>query len=140
MSHQKEDALVAVKTREAIGFVPWYFNLPDGGYEIAWKHLMDPKGFFAPFGPTTAERRDPTFMTREDNTPWDGQSWPFATTQTLVAMANLLNNYTQDIVSKKGRTKSALPLLCNRGRRFIAEASYGGLETKKALMNVGVVG
>jgi hypothetical protein len=51
MSHQKEDALVAVKTREAIGFVPWYFNLPDGGYEIAWKHLMDPKGFFAPFGP-----------------------------------------------------------------------------------------
>jgi hypothetical protein len=79
-------------------------------------------------------------MTREDNTPWDGQSWPFATTQTLVAMANLLNNYTQDIVSKKGRTKSALPLLCNRGRRFIAGASYGGLETKKALMNVGVVG
>jgi hypothetical protein len=90
-----------VKTREAIGFIPWYFNLPDGGYEIAWKHLMDPKGFFAPFGPTTAERRDPTFMTREDNTPWDGQSWPYATTQTLVAMANLLNNYTQEIVSKK---------------------------------------
>jgi len=39
--HQKEDGLVAVKTREAIGFVPWYFNLPDGGYEIAWKHLME---------------------------------------------------------------------------------------------------
>ena len=99
--HRKLDRLVAVKTREAIGFIPWYFNLPDPGYEIAWKHLMDPKGFFAPFGPTTAERRDPTFMTRKDNTPWDGQSWPFATTQTLVAMANLLNNYTQDIVSKR---------------------------------------
>jgi hypothetical protein len=99
--HRKRGHLVAVKTREAIGFIPWYFNLPDGGYEIAWKHLMDPKGFFAPFGPTTAERRDPTFMTRKDNTPWDGQSWPYATTQTLVAMANLLNNYTQEIVSKK---------------------------------------
>ena len=99
--HRKNGRLVAVKTREAIGFIPWYFNLPDPGYEIAWKNLMDPKGFFAPFGPTTAERRDPTFMTRKDNTPWDGQSWPYATTQTLIALANLLNNYTQDIVSKK---------------------------------------
>ncbi len=37
-----------------------------------------------------------------------------------------------------GHTKSALPLLCNHGRRFIAGASYGGLEIKKALMNFGV--
>jgi len=44
------------------------------------------------------------------------------------------NVYTENHIS------SALPLLCNRGRRFIAGASYGGLEMKKALMNVGVVG
>src|SRR4051794_29893448 len=28
--------------REEIGFVPWQFNLPDPGYESAWKFLMDP--------------------------------------------------------------------------------------------------
>ncbi len=27
----------------------------------AWAQLMDPRGFFAPFGPTTAERRHPGF-------------------------------------------------------------------------------
>jgi len=97
----KAATFVFAKTREAIGFIPWYFNLPDPGYEVAWRHLIDPQGFFAPYGPTTAERRDPTFMTRKDNTPWDGPSWPYSTTQALVAMANLLNNYSQDIVSKK---------------------------------------
>jgi hypothetical protein len=29
-----------------------------------------------------------------------------------------------------GQTKSALPLLCNRGRRFIAGASYKDLEIR----------
>jgi hypothetical protein len=32
---------------------------------------------------------------------WNGPSWPFATTQTLVALANLLNDYRQDILSPK---------------------------------------
>src|SRR5205807_9205349 len=50
-----------VGVREEVGFIPWYFNLPDPGHEAAWKQLMDPQGFFAPFGPTTAERRSPRF-------------------------------------------------------------------------------
>ena len=45
--------------RELIGYVPWQFNLPDPGYEAAWKFLMDPDYFYAPFGPTTVERHDP---------------------------------------------------------------------------------
>jgi len=32
---------------------------------------------------------------------WNGPSWPFATTQTLVALANLLNNYHQVYIGKK---------------------------------------
>jgi hypothetical protein len=50
------DATRLVDVRELHGYTPWYFNLPDKGkgYELAWKQLMDPKGFFAPFGPTTA--------------------------------------------------------------------------------------
>ena len=30
---------------------------------------------------------------------WSGQSWPYATTQTLKAMANLLQDYKQDVVT-----------------------------------------
>ncbi len=87
--------------RELLGYVPWYFNLPDPGYEDAWTQLFDPAGFAAPFGPTTAERRHPGFMypcTHE--CLWNGPSWPFATTQTLVALANLLNNYPPCAVGK----------------------------------------
>ena len=91
--------LVAV--REEVGFIPWYFNLPDAGYQGAWKQLMDPRGFYASFGPTTAERRSPRFNFAADHDClWNGPSWPYATTQTLVALANLLNNYKQDVVSK----------------------------------------
>lgn len=90
-----------VTVREEVGFIPWYFNLPDAGFEGAWKQLMDPQGFFAPCGPTTAERQSPRFNFAADHDClWNGPSWPYATTQTLVAMANLLNNYRQDVVGK----------------------------------------
>ena len=93
-----------VDVRELHGYVPWYFNLPDGakGYEVAWKQLMDPNGFYAPFGPTTAEQRHPKFAVSYEGhqCQWNGPSWPYATTQTLVALANVLNNYRQDSVSK----------------------------------------
>lgn len=91
-----------VDIRELQGYVPWYFNLPDAGYEIAWKQLMDPDGFYAPYGPTTAERRSPRFMfSNPHECLWNGPSWPYATTQTLVALANLLNRYQQDYIGKK---------------------------------------
>lgn len=32
---------------------------------------------------------------------WCGASWPFSTAQTLTALANVLNNYKQDVVEKK---------------------------------------
>jgi hypothetical protein len=86
--------------RELIGYVPWQFNLPDPGFEAAWSFLIDPTFFFAPFGPTTTERHDPQFLITKSCCVWSGQSWPYATTQTLVALANLLNNYDQTHVTK----------------------------------------
>jgi len=90
--------------RENIGYTPWYFDLPDdgAGYEAAWKQLMDPQGFYAPYGPTTAEQRNPEFQVAYtgDDCAWDGPSWPFATTITLRALANVLNRYRQHDVSK----------------------------------------
>ena len=91
-----------VDVREVQGYIPWYFNLPDAGYEGAWKQLTDPKGFHAPFGPTTAEQRHPRFAVsyKGHQCQWNGPSWPFATTQALVALANLLNNYRQNTIGK----------------------------------------
>ncbi|MEI6534320.1 MAG: glycosyl hydrolase family 65 protein [Verrucomicrobiaceae bacterium] len=93
-----------VDVRELHGFTPWYFNLPEPGkgYEVAWKQLMDPKGFMAPFGPTTAEQRHPGFKVSYEGhgCQWNGPSWPFATAVTITAMANVLNNYKQDSISK----------------------------------------
>jgi len=45
--------------RELHGYIPWYFNMPDPGYETAWQYLMDPDYFYADFGPTTVEQQDP---------------------------------------------------------------------------------
>ncbi|GAB3996900.1 hypothetical protein GCM10028807_40680 [Spirosoma daeguense] len=91
--------------REAIGFIPWYFNLPNDTPEYAkqWAQLTDTTGFCAPWGITTAERRHPQFRTHGSghSCEWDGALWPFATTQTLKALSNLLTNYTH----QSGMTK-----------------------------------
>ncbi|WP_141217339.1 glycosyl hydrolase family 65 protein [Siphonobacter sp. BAB-5385] len=83
--------------REAIGFIPWYFNLPDDSpkYAAAWKQLGDTTGFQAPWGLTTAERRHPGFRTHGSGhgCEWDGPLWPFATTQTLKALSHFLTDY-----------------------------------------------
>ncbi|TDH28817.1 glycoside hydrolase [Segetibacter sp. 3557_3] len=87
------------KAREAIGFIPWYFNLPDdkAKYAKQWDQLSDTTGFRAPWGLTTAEIRHPEFRTHGSGhgCEWDGAVWPFATTQTLRGLANLLSNYKQ---------------------------------------------
>jgi len=94
-------AATLADVRELHGYTPWYFNLPDPGYEAAWKQVMDPQGFYAPFGPLTAERRHPRFRFKHGHDcQWNGPSWPYATTVTLVAMANLLNNYEQTVVCR----------------------------------------
>ncbi|MFN8346378.1 MAG: glycoside hydrolase, partial [Spirosomataceae bacterium] len=60
-----------------------------------WEQLTDTTGFRAPWGLTTAERRHPLFRTHGSGhgCEWDGPVWPFATTQTLRGLSNLLNNY-----------------------------------------------
>jgi hypothetical protein len=56
---------------------------------VAWKQLFDPQGFDGKFGATTAERRSPRFrFASSDQCTWNGPAWPFAMTQTLLALAN----------------------------------------------------
>ncbi len=98
------EQLAPIAVREQIGFIPWYFALPEPGrgYEAAWKQLTDEQGFKAPYGITTAERRHPQFRTHGTGTcEWDGAVWPFATSQTLTALAKVLRDYTQDVVTNR---------------------------------------
>src|SRR5208282_1931853 len=89
--------------RELLGYTPWYFNLPDADKSAAWKQLMDPQGFCAPFGPTAAEQRSPHFKIAyvDHECQWNGPSWPYATSVTLTAMANLLDDYRQNAVNRR---------------------------------------
>lgn len=89
--------------RELIGYVPWQFSLPAAGkgYEVAWKKLGDEDGFAAVYGPTTVERSDPMFLLKKTCCWWSGQSWPYATAQTLKALANVLQEYEQKTVTPR---------------------------------------
>jgi hypothetical protein len=113
--------------RELIGYVPWQFSLPDPGYEDAWRFLMDRERFLADFGPTTVERRDPMFHLEKTCCWWSGQSWPYATAQTLTALANVLNNYTQGFVTRADYLKLLRTFARTHrkdGRPYLAEAAH----------------
>ena len=112
--------------REAIGYLPWYFNLPSSvKFDVAWKQVMDEEGFLAPYGLTTAERRHPLFRKAGCcNCEWDGAIWPFATAQTMTAMANFMNNHSQNILTDSVYFKlMELYVECqyHRGHPYIGE-------------------
>jgi len=111
--------------REAIGFVPWMFNVPEPAQEVAWKQLMDPTGFSAPRGLTTAERRHPLFRSHGTGTcEWDGAVWPFATSQTLSGLLNVLRGSPQQYVTRRDfwqNLKSYAASHLKNGKPYIGE-------------------
>jgi hypothetical protein len=118
-------------TREEIGYIPWYFNLPgdSSSYGSAWDQLTDTAGFRAPWGITTAERRSPYFRTHgTGDCEWDGAVWPFATTQTLKGLANLLTYYHHHDMKKADYfrlLKQYASSMQKNGRPFIGEYQDG---------------
>ena len=87
--------------REAIGFIPFTFNLARPEHAVAWRQLNDPRGFRAPRGITTAEQRHSQFRSHGTGTcEWDGAVWPFATSQTLGGLANVLRGPPQPYVTR----------------------------------------
>jgi Alpha-L-arabinofuranosidase B (ABFB) domain/F5/8 type C domain/Trehalase len=121
--------------RELVGFIPWMFNLPDdtADFAQAWRQMLDPQGFGTPTGPATAERRHRLF---ESGHPaccwWNGAAWPFATSQALEGMGNLLHNYKNNTVVGKNEYYTVLKkytdLQFKDGHPYVAEAadSVGG--------------
>ena len=123
------DSTAAV--REAIGYIPWYFGLTEGDskYDVAWEQLTEEKGFCAPYGLTTAERRHPEFRSHgSGKCEWDGAVWPFATSQTLTGLMRWVNSLTPngEMAEKwKGvffnEMKKYVESQHHRGRPYIGE-------------------
>lgn len=92
---------------EELGYIPWMFHMPDDDEEhaAAWKYVMDEKYFLAPYGLLTTEKEYAVTTPEEEYgtiaCSWNGPVWPFATSQTLTGMANLLIDYHQEYVSKE---------------------------------------
>lgn len=98
----RESQFSSVNVRELAGYVPWYFDLPGADHVDAWKQIEDSRGFAGVFGPRTVERRNSRYgFAYPHECLWNGPSWPFATTQTLVAMANVLNGPPQSVFGKE---------------------------------------
>ncbi len=100
-----------IRGRELVGFVPWAFGLPanDGRFSNAWSHLLRPDRFAGPAGLRTVEPSYEHYMRQYRFDPsgsglpecqWNGPVWPYQTTQVLVAMANILNDYEQQVVDR----------------------------------------
>ena len=112
--------------REEIGYVPWQFDLPGSGYEAAWRFLMDTAYFRAARGPASAERGDPLYYVSPQCCWWSGNEWPYATTQTLVALANLLDDYHQSVVTKADYFQLLKTYTLDQrwqGRPYVAESA-----------------
>lgn len=120
----KEDDSFA-NVREEIGFIPWYFNLPEKLHEQAWAQVKTEKGFLAPFGLTTAERSHPLFRTHGCcKCEWDGAIWPFATSQTLTGMANWINQGETSVVNDSvffSQMELYVESQYKRGRPYVGE-------------------
>ncbi|UYQ95543.1 trehalase family glycosidase [Chitinophaga horti] len=120
---KEADTLSNVK--EEIGFIPWYFHMPDPAFNSAWTSLLDTKTFCAPFGITTADRSHPAFRSHGCcKCEWDGAVWPFATAQTLTALGNLLNDQRQSYIADSAYFKLMQTYVESqyyRGRPYIGE-------------------
>ena len=88
--------------REEIGYIPWAFGIPGPEKSEAFRYLTDEAGFRAPFGITTAERSHPRFMyPHPHECLWNGPVWPYATSQTLTALAGHLRAHGEVSVTKE---------------------------------------
>jgi hypothetical protein len=127
-------SLSQLDQRQETGFVPWYFNMPSPSDSDAWAQLMNPEGFYTPYGPPTLEVRSQYYM-QDAYTPgasdggcchWDGPSWPYATSQTLTGLANLLDDYPKQNYITAADYDTLLQNYANtqmnNGQPYVAEA------------------
>ena len=80
--------------RELIGYTPWMFGVPVPKFcDVAFRRLLEPDGFLAPYGLTMPEQSDPAFRLayKGHECLWDGPIWPYATSLALTGLLNRLH-------------------------------------------------
>ncbi len=76
---------------ELIGYIPWMFNIPPKERDDAFMYLLHKNVFLTDIGITTADMRDEKFLYQVNHEClWNGYVWPFATSQTLTALLNVV--------------------------------------------------
>lgn len=123
-----------IRGRELVGYLPWTFGLPDDDprYAAAWEHLLSPTGFAGAAGMRTVEPSYPNYMRqyryvgKAPECQWNGPIWPFQTTQVLLGLANLLNDYQQTVVTRDDywRLLKQYARLHYQGERLDLEEDY----------------
>jgi hypothetical protein len=96
-----------IRGRELAGFAPWYFDLPSDTkiFNSAWQHATDTSDLLGQYGLRTNEPsyeyyfKQIVFFEGQPGSQWNGPSWPYQTSQALTGMANMLNNYKQDVIT-----------------------------------------
>ncbi len=80
--------------RELIGYIPWMFGIPEAGREDVFDLLDDESVFLTRYGISTADRTDARYLYEvAHECLWNGYVWPFATSQTLAALNNVIRYY-----------------------------------------------
>jgi F5/8 type C domain/Amylo-alpha-1,6-glucosidase len=102
-----------IRGRELVGYVPWAFELPPTGATLpahfadAWKHVLAATELAGAYGLRTVEPSYARYLTqyRYDSATgraecqWNGPSWPFQTSQVLTGLANVLDDYSQSVIT-----------------------------------------
>src|SRR5258708_800207 len=97
-------------------------------FTIRAERLSQAQGLYGLFGPTTVERRSPWFMfdAATGCCHWDGPMWPYAASQTLTGMANLLIDYPPQRYVTKNDYYNVLSAYAfaqqKNGQPYVAEA------------------
>jgi hypothetical protein len=112
--HQRDTEFVRawqpIRGRELVGYVPWAFDMPPDtpARAKAWTHVLRSDRLAGRAGPRTVEPSYQYYMRQyrydkesgRRECQWNGPSWPFQTTQLLIAMGNLLDHYNQRQVTR----------------------------------------
>ena len=88
--------------KELMGYIPFALGMPSQGKEKCFAFLKDEKVFLAKTGFATADVSHERFMYRpERGCNWNGKVWPYATSYAISACIELLNNYSQSVITNK---------------------------------------
>lgn len=98
-----------IRGRELVGLTPWAWDVvPDEEvYAQAWQHALDTADLRTPAGLSTVEPSYEYYMRQyrydavsgKKECQWNGPIWPFQTTSVLNGLSNLLDHYTQSVIT-----------------------------------------